>query len=150
VHEIRITFGTHYKVLQPGCMLCSSSTASGVYVCSSCNLDQLNRINEVSPDLRETMEQEEQQQFFSSQENVVWQPASGHFNISGLIQLTARSPRWLWKTAHLSGLAPIHDGHRAVWTGKQAQAFVARSGKQQGLMFIATVSDDGSLFMTKA
>jgi hypothetical protein len=127
-----ITFGAHYRDLPPGCVLCSGPTASGVYVCPSCNLEQLNRINEVSPDEREALEQEEHNYLAQFQGKPAWQPGSGYLNISGLIQLTSRSPRWIWQTALLSGLAPTHSGHRAIWTENQAQAFVARSGKQPG------------------
>lgn len=144
-----ITFGPHYPNRPPGCVICSSPTVSGLYVCSSCNLDQLNRINEVSPELREAMEQEEQQYLSSLQEKVVWHPASGYFNISGLIYLTGMSPRWIWKTSHLSGLEPTHSGHQAIWTEKQARAFVAHSDKYEGLVLAVTIRDDDSLFMTR-
>jgi hypothetical protein len=149
MHESRITFGTHYKVLQPGCMLCSSPTASGVYVCSSCNRDQLNRKNEVSPELREAMEQEEQQYLSPSPEKVVWHPASGYFNISGLIQLTGRSPRWIWKMSCLSGLTPAHNGHQAVWAEEQAQAFLRHSIQCRGAVLALAIRDDNSIFIAK-
>jgi hypothetical protein len=131
-------------------MLCSSPTASGIYVCSNCNAAQLKRIGEISPDQREAIEKGEQEYLAQFQEKPAWQPSSGYYNISGLICLTDMSPRWVWQTSHLSGLAPTHSGHRAVWTEKQAQAFVARSGKYAGLVLAVTIRDDDSLFMTRA
>lgn len=144
-----ITFGTHYPNRLPGCVICSSPTISGLYVCSSCNLDQLNRRNEVSPELREAMEQEEQRYLSSFQEKVAWHPASGYFNISGLIQLTGRSPRWIWKMSRLSGLTPAHNGHQAVWTEEQAQAFLGHRMQCRGAVLALAIRDDNSIFMAE-
>jgi hypothetical protein len=150
VQESRITFGTHYPSRPPGCVMCSSPTASGVYVCSKCDSTQLKRIGEISPDEREALERKENNYLAQFREKPAWQPGSGYFNISSLIRLTGRSLRWIWQTAQLSGLASTHSGHRAIWTEKQAQAFVARSGKQPGLVIVVTIRDDGSLFRTEA
>jgi len=149
VHEKKITFGTHYPELPPGCLLCSSPTASGVYVCYNCDSAQLKREGEISPEQREAMEKEEREYLARFQEKPVWQPSSGYYNVSGLANLTGMSPRWIWKTSHLSGLEPTHIGHQAIWTEKQAQAFVAHGDKYKGLVLAVTIRDDDSLLMTR-
>jgi hypothetical protein len=90
------------------------------------------------------MEQEEQQYLSSSQEKVVWQPASGYFNISGLIQLIGRSPRWIWNKARLSGLAPGHDGHQAVWTWEQGQHMLGLTKQKRPKVFACDREADGT------
>lgn len=139
MYDVKITFGVHYPTKTPGCVICSSPTTPGVYVCSSCNFAQLRRINEVPPEQREQMEEEEVK-YISRSDGAL----ASSYNISSLTNLIARSPRWIWNKARLSSLAPGHDGHQAVWTWEQGQHMLSLTKQKAPTVFACDREADGT------